>query len=53
LDYLDETQAKELNGALEEVSRILNGLIRSARRRAGLQMLALAAFFAASLAVMQ
>lgn len=39
LGYLNQARVEQLSGAIEEVSRILNGLVRSAQRRAALCVL--------------
>jgi four helix bundle protein len=48
LGYLDQARVGQLIEAIEEVSRILNGLVRSAQRRAALHLLMAAAFVTAS-----
>jgi four helix bundle protein len=49
LGYLDQAASGQLSGAIEEVSRILNGLIRSARMKAAATMLIMVVFTAGGL----
>lgn len=49
LGYLDQATSSQLSGAIEEVSRILNGLIRSARMKAAATMLIMVTFMAGGL----
>jgi four helix bundle protein len=47
LGYLDQERVGQLTEAIEEVTRILNGLVRSAQRRTALHLLMTAAFITA------
>ncbi len=53
LGYLDVSRTSELNARIEEVSRILNGLIRSAQRRVSLHVLALVGFIVVTVALLR